>query len=80
MLPIVACSLPFVHLVANIAQQASRNIEDAQGEAGNQVVKFRHPACGEAGADGIIVGGHAAARATVTEPVSHRAGASRSVV
>jgi hypothetical protein len=35
------------------------------GRSRNQVVKFRHPACEVAGADGIIIGGHAAARTTV---------------
>jgi hypothetical protein len=75
MVPIVACSLPFVHLVRNIARQARDRFGDARSEAGNQAENFRHPACEVNTSDGIIIGGHAAARVAVSrtgEPLRWR--------
>jgi hypothetical protein len=75
MVPIVARSLPFVHLVRNIARQARHRFGDAQSGAGNQAENFRHPACEVITSDGIIIGGHAAARAaasTTGEPLGWR--------
>ena len=66
MVPIVARSLPFVHLVRNIARQARRRFQGAQSEAGNQAEDFRHPACEVMTSDGIIIGGHAAACVAVS--------------
>jgi len=40
MLPIVACSLPFVQFVTNIARQARRSLEDARTEAGIRAMNF----------------------------------------
>jgi hypothetical protein len=66
MVPIVARSLPFVHLVRNIARQARHRFEDALERSGNQAENFRHPACEVMTSDGIIIGGHAAARVAIS--------------
>jgi hypothetical protein len=61
MLPIVACSHSFVQFVTILCQEGFTCADEAWQQYG----EFRHPACAAATADGIIIGGHAAARATV---------------
>jgi hypothetical protein len=61
MLPIVACSLSFVQFVTHFAGR----LYLSRDETWKQDDEFRHPACAVATPDGIIIGGHAAARATV---------------
>jgi hypothetical protein len=80
MVPIVARSLSFVHLVRNIARQARHRFEDAHERCGKSGGEFRHPACGVMTSDGIIVGGHATARVASAGRVNRCAGASRSVL
>jgi hypothetical protein len=67
MLPMVARSLPFVQFVTNIARQASRSRWDARERNQKSPGEFRHPACEMTIEDGIIIGGHAAARAMVRQ-------------
>jgi hypothetical protein len=65
MLPMVARSLPFVQFVTNIARQASRSHPDARERNRKSPGEFHHPACEMTIEDGIIIRGHAAARAMV---------------
>jgi hypothetical protein len=80
MLPMVARSLPFVHLVANIARQARHRFENARNEAGNQAVNFVTSRARRRPRMASLSAGMQRHAWRLTGRVNRRAGASRSVL